>query len=471
MKKNYTSIKLALIAVSGLALSINVSAQRIAGGGIQSLIVCSTGTGMAAGLNGNGEVGDGTTTERNSPVSISGLTGIIAVSGSRGSFSFAHSLALTSDGTAWAWGYNSFGELGDNTNTNRTVPVSVTTGVTSIAAGDSHSLFLKTDSTVWACGYAGQGQLGQGNTSNLKVPTKVSGLSGVIAIAAAYEVSYALKKDGTVWSWGNNQNGELGDSTKTEKHTPVKVKGLSGVIAIAAGGTNGYGTFALALKSDGTVWAWGTNGLGQLCTGNTTPSLIPVQCTSLTNVTAIAAGIDHGMALKNDGTVYTWGYGLYGELGNGALSFSAVTTPGKINLTGIIAIAGGERFGLAEKNDGTLWAWGRNDYGQLGDGTTTQRLSPVQITGACQMALGIKEASEKIAVSVYPNPANDQLTIEVEKYMNTTAEIFNLQGQLMQSARLQDSKTILAVNNLANGMYVVKVSNAEGVSTQKFVKE
>jgi hypothetical protein len=222
---------------------------------------------------------------------------------------------LKNDGTVWAWGYNNYGQLGNGTYSNSNVPVQVSglTGVTAIAWGWWHSLALKNDGTVWAWGYNKQGQLGDGTKTDSNVPVQVSGLTGVTAIAGSWKHSLALKNDGTVWAWGYNGDGQLGNGTNTNSNVPVQVSGLAGITAIAGGYQH-----SLALKNDGTVWAWGYNGDGQLGNGTNTNSNVPVPVSGLTGITAIAGGGYHSLALKSDGAVWAWGENYSGQLGNGA---------------------------------------------------------------------------------------------------------------------------------------------------------
>ncbi|WP_253908854.1 RCC1 domain-containing protein [Corallococcus exiguus] len=348
------------------------SEARLTPGALHTLALKQDGTVWAWGYNVYGQIGDGTTTNRSTPVQVAGLTSVTALAS--GAY---HTLALKQDGTVWAWGHNSYGQLGDGTTTDRIAPVQVA-GLTSVAAlaGDGHhSLALKQDGTVWAWGYNLFGQLGDGTTTQRRTPIQVPGLTGVAALAGGGYHTLALKQDGTVWAWGRNENGQLGDGTTTQRLTPVRVQALTGITALAAGNYH-----SLALKSDGTVWAWGYNNGGQLGDGTQTQRPTPVQVQALTGVTSLAAGETCSLALKPDGTVWAWGNNGSGQLGDG----TAIYRPAPVQvqgLTGVVSVAAGQAHTVALKTDGTGWAWGSNTIGQLGDGTRTGRPTPVRVTG------------------------------------------------------------------------------------------
>lgn len=190
---------------------------------------------------------------------------------------------------------------------------------------------------------------------------------------------WSSSPDGTVWTWGSNSQGQLGDGTYgfTPRTTPAQVSGLTNVVAVAAGTD-----FTLALRSDGSVWAWGNNASGQLGDGTTaTRQTSPVAVTGLANVSAIAAGSAHAVALTSSGAVWTWGSNSSGQLGDPSVTVKS-TVPLVVN-TGwtATAIGAGRVHTLAVRNDGTLWGWGENGDGQLGDGSTNERSTPVQSTG------------------------------------------------------------------------------------------
>ena len=331
------------------------------------------GQAWAWGKNDSGQVGDGTTTDRTIPVQISGLGDTVDVSGG-----YLHSLALKANGTVWAWGNNDRGQLGDGTTTSHNNPVQVSdlSNIVDVDAGGRHSLALKADGTVWAWGFNYTGQLGDGTTTNRKTPVQVSGLSNIVDVEDGAYYSLALKADGTVWAWGSNFDGELGDGTTTDRHTPVQVSGLTGVKTVVGGDAH-----TVAVKGDGTVWAWGLNNAGavdeSLSSGRFTT---PVQVGGLSNVVDVSAGYSHSVAVKSDGTVWAWGYDAYGQLGNGTTAPNSDAPVQVSRLTEVETVAAAGDHTLAVEGDGTVWAWGANWDGALGDGTTTDRSTPVQVS-------------------------------------------------------------------------------------------
>ena len=318
--------------------------------------------------------------------------------------------ASGSAGVVSAWGDNTYGELGNGTEgwgTASKVPTQTgdLSGVQAISAGLVHGLALLEDGTVKGWGANGAGALGDGTIADRNSPVSVQGLTGVTAIAGGEGHSLALLDDGTVMAWGRNDKGQLGLGTISGPETcmsglpcsttPVQVKGLSGVIAIATAYDHN-----LALLDDGTVMAWGQNFWGELGTGTTGPNKCgdgwlcnptPTRVAGLSGVTAIATGHSQSLALLEDGTVMAWGYNDDGILGVGTSSgpetcgevkVACTSTPMAVHgLSEVTAIATGWIHNLALLEDGTVRAWGYNSNGQLGDGTNVDRDTPVPVSG------------------------------------------------------------------------------------------
>ncbi|MBZ5734916.1 hypothetical protein K8Z61_10450 [Nocardioides sp. TRM66260-LWL] len=355
-------------------------------------LVLRNGTGYAFGSNNLGQLGIGSTaSSQPSPTAISttstlnGKTITAIAAGGR------HSLALASDGTLHAWGFNASGQLGNpNASLFERTAIAVTVAgtplankaITAIAAGDSHNLALASDGTLYAWGDNGNGRLGDGTGAARILPVQVTVPVGktITAIAAGETHSLALASDGTVYAWGANTFGQLGNGTKGSA-TAIAVLGLAGttITAIAAGRLH-----SLALASDGTVYAWGANASGQLGNGTNQNSNVAIAVTGLTGKTiaSIAAGKEHSLALASDGTVYAWGANGSGQLGIGSNTSSTAAvalTKGTLATKTVVAIAAGNLHSVALTSDGTLHAWGDNASGQLGNGGTTGVTTAVQV--------------------------------------------------------------------------------------------
>jgi len=300
-----------------------------------------------ASWGAGGLLGDGTTTSRSRYVDIGAGNNVVQVAAGWTTL-FGHGLEVRTDGTVWAWGDNRAGELGDGTTTDRLAPVQATglTGVTQVAGGCDHSLALRSDGTVWAWGNNSAGQLGIGSTASSAVPVKITGVSQVTGIAAGWDSAVAVVAGGaSVWAWGGNDAGQLGDGTLAGRTTPVRVTQI-GTVHIAGVGV-GF-KYAAILGTDGSVWAWGADTRGQL--GNApvaTPVTRPVHTIGAgSGITQIAVGASHMVALKSDGTVLAWGDNTNGELGNGTTT--SVTGPVQVTgLTGATQVAAGLRAGFA----------------------------------------------------------------------------------------------------------------------------
>ncbi len=310
----------------------------------------------------------------------------------------SHTAALRSDGTLWTWGRNSNGQLGDGSWTNKNVPtrVPMLTDIIGVAVGDYHTLAIKADGTLWAWGWNEYGQLGDGTAVQKPIPVQIMdpltpakpfgwNHGGVVEAAASYRHTLARMADGTVWAWGYNYSGQLGDDTYAGKLTPVQVKTASGfltdVIALSASDTYGGYGHSMALKADKTVWTWGTgdfSAIGRPTTGAGATRQQVAASVGLSNIGSIGTGLTFCLARAENGSVYGWGRNLEGQLGDGTQTTRATPTlvPG---LSNVVAIAANDSHAMAVKQDRTVWAWGSNYGGPLCDGTVTNRLSPVQM--------------------------------------------------------------------------------------------
>ncbi|MDB6133577.1 MAG: repeat domain protein [Verrucomicrobiales bacterium] len=348
----------------------------LAAGGAHSLFLKADGTVWAAGDNSQGQLGDGTRITRLIPMQVPGLSGIVAISAGQ-----EHSLFLREDGTVLAAGANASGQLGDGTTTSRTPPVPVLRNARAIWAGGSYteisagvSLFVKKDGTVMAAGSNYYGQLGDGTAVNRSVPVRVPGISGVVAAAAGGH-SFFLKADGSVWGTGRNDEGQLGTGlTRARGYypTPVAVPGLTDVRTAVA-----TLTASLMIKNDGTVMAMGSGYAGNAVLSRSNWH-IPRPVPGLTDVKSIAEYVQTALILKNDGTVMGWGRNSEGQFGNGTTASNK--TPALLpDMAGVKAVSMGELFSLFLMEDGTVRAAGRNHDGQLGDGTTVNRITAIQV--------------------------------------------------------------------------------------------
>ena len=346
--------------------------RSIAAGGSHSVAIASDGTLLTWGDNSYGQLGNGSNSPYFAPQRVPSLAGVMAVAaGAR------HMLVLKSDGTVWAFGSNGSGQLGDGTTTSRAAPVQVSglTNVTAIAAGSFHSLAIKADGTLWTWGSNSSGRLGDGTTTQRNRPVQITTLSNVVAIAGGSAHSLAVRSDGTVWSWGSNANGQLGDGGLVSHSSPAQIASLSGIATVAAGDSH-----SLAITSTGSLYAWGNNGSGRLGDGTTSQRTSPTLVSGISSVVQVDAGVAHTVALTASGTVYCWGDNLVAQLGDGTVSQRTIPTavPGLHNA---VAIAAGAYHSMSIGTDGAISAWGWNDWGQIGDGTSGNHFSPGVVFG------------------------------------------------------------------------------------------
>jgi alpha-tubulin suppressor-like RCC1 family protein len=329
------------------------------------------------GSNSNGALGiNNTTSPRCTPVTtIAGGTNWKQVSGGD-----LHTAAIKTDGTLWTWGRNSYGRLGINNTTNRSIPVTTFAGGTNwkqVNCSSDHTAAIKTDGTLWTWGANNNGRLGDNTTIIRSIPvTTFAGGTNWKQVSCGGNHTAAIKTDGTLWTWGGNNFAQLGvNDNSTNRSTPVTT---------FAGGTNwkqvsGGSLHIAAIKTDGTLWTWGYNVQGQLGINNTTsPICTPVTTfAGGTNWKQVDCGGNRTAAIKTDGTLWTWGQNSSGQLGDNTgitRSIPVTTFAGGTNWKQVDC---GTINTAAIKTDGTLWTWGSNIFAQLGDNTTIIRSIPV----------------------------------------------------------------------------------------------
>lgn len=413
-----------------VGLSANVTS--LTAGRFHTCALTAPGGVKCWGRNEFGQLGDGTTTERDVPVDVLGLyPEATAVTAGEN-----HTCAITAEGGTKCWGHNNLGQLGNGTTTNYSTPVDVinlSSGTASVAAGGDHTCAVTVDGKVKCWGWNGQGQLGDStNTIRFKKPVNATGLGeGAAAITTGAHHTCAITSDGTAKCWGANERGQLGEGTTTARSVPVDVLGLAGRVAAVTGGGDhtcaltidggvkcwgdnwygqlGDGTYTqrstpfdvvgltnsvsaisaslgwhtCALTTAGGTKCWGNNSFGQLGDGSGTHRTTPVDVVGLSQgVAAISAGKYHTCALTSAGGVKCWGYNWMGQLGNGMEEYNRYEPVDVIGLSGgTTAIAAGGYHTCALTTNGGVKCWGGNQRGQLGDGTTMNRNIPVNVVG------------------------------------------------------------------------------------------
>ena len=369
-------ISIFLLSVLCLTLSLGVGAQTRSWGG-------------NGGLFGNGSFDDSPV-----PQTVTALSDATDISSG-----LYHTVFLKADGSVHVSGtsvYSALGNGGMPPQVSTPIPVAGMTNAIQVATSGAHTMVLKADGTIWAWGYNFWGQIGNGTSSTSGcycAPFPVQAfISNVVLIDAGFGTSLALKADGTVWGWGLNRANGQEINNVLPRQVGANATDFNNIISISTGNLH-----SAALKADGSVWTWGWNSRGQLGNGTSgvNQTSLPARISGLSGVKQIAAGDEITVALKADGTVWVWGRNDLGQIGNDTVNSDGclcVPLPTQANITDVIDIKAEGRFTLARKRDGTIWAWGNNQFGQVGNGTTAaggQHVPAQSLVGAGNALIGV----------------------------------------------------------------------------------
>ncbi len=419
-----------------------------------------------------------------------------------------HSGAIKPDGTLWTWGGDFYGELGNGSDSNylnSPSQVGTASNWSKITCATYNTYAIKSDGTLWAWGSNSDGQLGDGTYNNSNIPIQVGTDNHWKSVSAWQNYAMGLKTDGTIWSWGNNTVGQLGDGTNVGRTTPVQVGVSLNWKTISASAGTSFG-----IKVDGTLWTWGF-----LSGTQSTTNYSPIQVGIDNNWKDISAGGLHVIGLKNDGSIWTWGRNLHGELGDNTIVNNPIPTR-VLNGTTWKSISAGLYFTMAVKTDGTLWGWGTNDFYQLGDGTQTEYRVPQQIgifndwtkvlifsyksygfrnndawywgsDGNSTIGNGtpIVLSCDNLSINnnfiiknelkIYPNPTHSLIYIDssnMPDYLGSEIRINNILGQEIFHSKLTEQVEKISLGSItSSGLYIIHITDRSGkiISTKKII--
>jgi alpha-tubulin suppressor-like RCC1 family protein len=365
--------KVSLILTPSVATTVSVNfvspAVALGPGKSDTWVISATGSIRGWGYDQDGEVGDGGSTDRLSPVAIASLPAVSSISGGG-----SHACAVTTPGALQCWGTNFYGMLGDGTTTDRLNPVvSIASNVKQVSAGSNYTCVVKTDKTIWCAGYNGLCELGNGGTANSSSFISIG--TGFEQVVTGNFSTCARSADSSVWCWGYNGYGQVGNGTTSYTIcTPTQVPSFTSVAEVA---TDWY--HACARKYDGTVWCWGHNGAGELGDGTTVDRSSPVQVLGINSAAQLALSQNSSCARLQDGTVRCWGSGAFGILGDGSGKDSS--TPVAVrNLSGALEIVSGDLTVCARLDTGAVQCWGYNLEGEVGDGSGEHKFLPTNVS-------------------------------------------------------------------------------------------
>lgn len=418
------------------------------------------GTLYAWGHNESGQLGVGSFEDQNMPVRVGEDSDWHSISAGYGFV-----IALKTNGTLWVWGRNDFGLGAPSGNiTNIPEQVGTDTDWTFINAGGAHSFAIKSNGTLWGWGRNDFGQLGNGSYIHSNAPVQVGNANDWKKAAAGTFHTLAVKTNNTLWSWGYNFSGQLGQGTAgfgTEINTPTQIMSLAANEwkSVDAGGRH-----SLAVTAEGKLWVWGNNNTHALgINDGSTYKAVPTLVNNMSDWKTATGGTNHIFAVKEDNTLWGWGQNTHGQLGDGSVVNRAV--PVQIGTqSGWSGADGGELHSVFFKS-GTVLTSGSNMYGELGIGAAAPQNTPQPVD--CPV-LGATAVPEQLFV-VYPNPVSDVLVISNDKNISIEeVSIIDCTGKTV--FRTSEKISTIDVKQLQSGVYWLRVLSPKGLSTLKFVK-
>jgi alpha-tubulin suppressor-like RCC1 family protein len=441
-----------------LFVSISVKSQcysDISTKGFHNLAIRNDGSIWSWGNNDYSQIGNNTTIDQPSPIQITQSSEFVTIS--VGTY---NSTAIKDDGSLWYWGRNFYGTTGTP---DTPIPEEITEfeNCVSVATGLNNTAVIKSDRTLWVWGWNEYGTNGDGTYISSSTPNQVGSDTNWSSVSIGSQHISAIKTDGSLWAWGRNNNYAIGNNVFGEQTTPLRIGNANDWNKTYSGYSAN-----LAIKNDGSLWAWGWNSYGQLGDGTTTNRLSPVQIGNDYDWVDISI-TTHSLAIKSDGTLWAWGYNNYGKLGLES-AFTQILIPTQVGTDNnwIKAIAGFEHT-IALKDDETLWAWGHNNYGQLGDGTTIDISTPTQIGLTC-LVLDVDDLEIETPI-IYPNPIEDFLNLKIDNSLQIDKVILvDLNGNNI--LEVNDRKSSIDISSLSSGFYICRIYSKENVFNLKIIK-
>jgi trimeric autotransporter adhesin len=428
---------------------------------------------------------------------------------------YTHNVAIKNDNTIWAWGLNSYGGLGDSTQISKNIPTQIGKehNWKIAVAGNNNVGAIKNDGTLWVWGY----EIYPEENSNifvniLRTPKQIGADNDWVAISVLNNF-FGIKKNGTLWAWGDNQYGQLGDGTKTRRNKPTQIGtdndwhsvfagffytiaikkngslwvwGLKSLVRtlsgnrtpiievfqpIQIGTTNDWQTVSCdssnfaGIKRNGTLWTWGNNSFGQLGDGTFISKKEPIQVGTDDNWQSVSCGIwgNHVLATKKNGTLWAWGNSEFGQLGNESLTRSNVPLRIGSDFDWQSVSAGGS-YSIAIKKNNTVWSWGKGDYGNLGIGIVQNPIiKPTYIEDSnCTFPV-----FTLFKLTIYPNPSSGLFTIKGIEITDAIITVHNILGEALKSQKAIDNT--INISDLPSGSYILSILTADKVRYVKMI--